>query len=461
MKKSSWIQIITILAMVLLLSFIATQYLFPKNYKRTYSLTTCLNESITEDMDIYDIAKLYRDNACVAVRVYGYNKEAQSNYSSQGSGVCIASNGYSSQSSGYSNLNVEATKGSYIATNYHVVEWVENEDYSDIELSIITEDEQEYEAQYLWGSSQYDVAILYIEENLNYVKMADRWVEAEAEDKLDIEQVFTIGSPLNLQNLNDFTVGYIRSNNEMVEYTANSEYYYQSLRGWQSVSNEDALPNAYQYYEIKYLSNVYEDVISMSVEISPGNSGGGVFDSEGNLVALATLSTDVSQTNGNQINGAVCVYPLIKVLDKVIANNETKESNKIYTISSCGLTGLDANEGELAKYLYELQEIDLRMVGVSSYYLNGAFYNISDYQSEFSFEDEGYLIISNDNSFEQFDKLTKGCIIKSGKINDGELKTIRERNDFSNLLFNLNEGDSLLLNYLDENGYSQQLIVTI
>ena len=460
MKKSSWIQIVAVLVVVLLLSFLATQFLLPKD-SRTYSLTSCLNDSITEDMDVYDIAKLYRDNACVAVRVYGYNNESKSYYSSQGSGVCIASNGYSSQSSGYSDLDVEATKGSYIATNYHVIEWIENEDYSNIELSIITEDENEYEAQYLWGSSQYDVAILYIEENLNYVKMVDRWIDCDSEDKLDIEQIFTIGSPLNLQNLNDFTTGYVRSNNEMVEYTAVSEYYYQSVRGWQSVSIEDALPNTFSYYEISYLSNIYEDVISMSVEISPGNSGGGVFDSNGNLVALATLSTDVSQTNGNQINGAVPVYPLIKVLDKVIANNESKEENKIYTISSCGLAGLDANEAELATYLHDLQETELRTVGVSSYYLNGTFYSTIDYQDEFSFEDEGYLIISNDNSFEQFDNLTKGCIIKSGKINDGELKTISDRNDFSYLLFNLDEGDSLLLNYLDENGSSQQLVATI
>ena len=460
MKKHSWIQIVLTLVVVLAFSFIATQFLFPQKTK-TYSQTSCLNDSITEDMDIFDIAKLYRDNACVAIRVHAYNNESKSYYSSQGSGICIASNGYTSQSMGYSALDVKATQGSYIATNYHVINWIEDEDYSKVEITVITEDENEYKAEYLWGSSQFDVAIIYIEENLNYVRMEDRLIDCNEENRLDIEQIFTIGSPLSLQNLNDFTEGYVRNNNYMVEYTAGVEYYYQNMRNWESVSIEDALPNLVDYYEIYYLSNVYEDVISMSVEISPGNSGGGVFDSSGSLVALATLSTDVSQTNGNQINGAVAVYPLMKVLDKIISNNEYNTNYKIYTISSIGMTGLDSNEAEISKYFYEEQEIDLNRVGINSYYLNGSLYSITEYSDAFSFEDSGYYIISQTNVIDGFDNLIKGCIINSGKINDEKLQTINDRNDLSYLLFNLNEGDSLLLNYVDEEGKSQQILVVV
>lgn len=439
--------------MILALSFIVSQFLTPNNTRRTYSLTSCLNDSITEDMSVYDIAKLYRDNATVAIRVNGYNNEAMANYSAQGSGVCIASNGYSSQASNYSELDVTATKGSYIATNYHVVEWIENEDYRDVTISVITEDEVEYSAQYLWGNSYFDLSILYIEENLNYVKMVDRTVDCTSEVKLDIEPIFTIGSPLNLQNLNDFTAGYVRNNNDMTEYTAITEYYYQNFNGWNSVSIEDALPNTLVTYEIQYLGNVYEDVISMSVEISPGNSGGGVFDYDGNLVALATLSTDVSQTNGNQINGAVPVYPLIKVLDKVIANNETNANYTIYDLETISIIGLDANEAQISSdVFYEEQKSELRTIGIDAYYLNGNFYSTTEYSNAFSFEEEGFCIISNANQSESFENLTEGCIITSGKINDETTRTIENRNDILYLLLNLNDGDVLELSYTSASG---------
>ena len=457
MNKKSFKGVIFLLAIILLISTCCYIFIIPliKNNK-SYSLTSCLNDQITENMDVYDIAKLYRDNACVAVQVEGNNGIYR--YSSHGSGVCIASKGYET------NLNYVANKGSYIATNYHVIEWVYDENYNNVTVDIITEDESIYtNCEVVWASKDLDVAIVYCDDvNLNYVRMSDRVIECEDENKLDIEPIFTIGSPLSLQNLNDFTIGYVRSNNSMTEYTGFYKYYYQSGFGfsnsWIGTENEEEIPNNTNYYSLIYIDNVYEDVVSMSVEISPGNSGGGVFDENGNLVGLATLSTSVSSTNGNQINGMVAVYPIMEVLDRVIYNNENTETKSIYDIETLGLIGIDSEEAYIIKTIKTQQENDEDYGSIiqtifefsNYYYLDGQYYSVDDYKSAFNFEDNGYYVISNTSDILNLGYITSGCIITKGTINseiNTETYNIENRNDFIYLLLNIDDGESVTFEY--------------
>ena len=101
MKKTSWYAVLGTLLVVLVLSFLCTQFLLPLINEKTYSETNCLNDQITGEMDVYDIAKLYRDsNATCAVIVKGQSTEISNSYiSSLGSGVAIASKGYEIQTS--------------------------------------------------------------------------------------------------------------------------------------------------------------------------------------------------------------------------------------------------------------------------------------------------------------------------------------------------------------------------
>ena len=465
MNKKSFINVIVTLAIILLISFLVYYFIVPiiDNSKKTYSQSNCLNDQITQDMDIYDIAKLYRDNACVAVTVTG--QSGFYSYTSLGSGVCIAGKGFET------NLDYIANNGCYIATNYHVIDMAVSGDYSNIEIEIITEDESSYGGcEILWYSKDFDLAIIYCgneDLQLDYVRMMDRVVNCDDVDKIDIEQIFTIGSPLNLQNLNDFTTGYIRNDSLKTEYTGFYKYYYQqSIFGgfenqssWHSTEDEDEVPDCVTYYPLAYIDNVYEDVVSMSVEISPGNSGGGVFDERGNLIGLATLSTSVSSSNGNQINGFVNIYPLIQVLDRVIFNNENDgEDHFIYDLENLDLVGIDSQEAGIISSIKSQQENDEDYGSVIQtisefadyYYFDGLYYNIEEYDEAFTFEDSGYYIISNASTISNMQYLTSGVVITQCAIGNITY-TIENRNDFLYMLLNIDAGESVTFTYLKDN----------
>ena len=472
MNKKSFINVIVTLAIILLISFLVYYFIVPiiDNSKKTYSQSNCLNDQITQDMDIYDIAKLYRDNACVAVTVTG--QSGFYSYTSLGSGVCIAGKGFET------NLDYIANNGCYIATNYHVIDMAVSGDYSNIEIEIITEDELSYGGcEILWYSKDFDLAIIYCGNDqlqLDYVKMKDRVVNCDESDKIDIEQIFTIGSPLDLQNLNDFTTGYVRNNSLKTEYTGFYKYYYQqSIFGgfgnqssWQSTEDEDEVPDGVTYYPLAYIDNVYEDVVSMSVEISPGNSGGGVFDAKGNLIGLATLSTSVSSSNGNQINGFISIYPLIQVLDRVIYNNENSGNDySIYDLENLDLVGIDSQEAGIIYSIKFQQENDVDYGSVirtisefaDYYYLDGVYYSESEHQSAFTFEDDGYYIITNDSTISNMQYLSAGVVITQGKIGS-ETYTIENRNDFLYMLLDIDDGESVTFTYLKD-GISSSVTV--
>lgn len=429
MRKTLKATILT-LAIVLAMSFLLSTITIPffKNFfnKKTYSVTNCLTERINDDMDIYDIAKMYRDgNATVAVTVSGTNKTTGESYIGHGSGVCVASNGYkTSLLNGYT-----AKKGSYIVTNYHVIDIYDGNDYVNKELNILAEDENFYSAQLLWFNEDLDVAIVYSDDiNLNYVSMKDRIIDCSSEYKLDYEQIFTIGTPVKLDYINRLTVGNVASNNPMQFYTLKKIYTNQNVQENLSYSNFPTKNNIFPY---TVLSNLYEDVIDISLGISSGNSGGGCFDSDGFLVGLTTLGTDVQQTNGNQMNGMVSIYPIIKVLDKVIDNHENRGTNTIFTFDTLGIKGLDAVEGAYVSYVKEDSKSQF-------YFLDGVVYPDSK-KNVFDFDYEGYYIISNSGNTSL---ITDYFITSCKKNNESEVDII-DRNDFIYFLLNVNNGDKV------------------
>ncbi len=448
MNKQSYMMIVLTLILVLVLSFLASAFLLPILSDKTSSQTYCLNDQITEDMTLQEISKLYRDNASVAIRVSAYDNELSASYTSQGSGICVASTGYSSI---YSKLDgIMVKEGSYIVTNYHVIDWVYDENYSNISITIVTEDESEYQASVLWSNRNFDVAILYSSEiELDFIRMADRSIYCSSEDKLDIEEVFTIGTPLSMQYLNRVTFGNVASNNDLTQATAMAYYYYfNRFSGLlESVSSEESVPANTVYYEVIYLNNLYEDVIDLSLGITPGNSGGGLFDSKGNLVGLVTMSTSVSSTNGNQMNGAVPIYPVMQALDRIISNNEYGTDYIIYTLEDLGLVGLDSNEAAYVSILHEEQLTILENIGLSNRYLfDGNYYNVLTYSSAFSFEEEGVYILANNNSFSQSTAITQDSIIKSISIN-GETFAVSDRNELLYRLITIMPEDQVVISY--------------
>lgn len=431
--KKSFKATLLVLSLILVMSFTVTGCFHFWFFQRSYSMTNCLTESITDDMDIYDIAKHYRDGgATVAVKVEAYNNSTKSDFESLGSGVCVASKGYTTSIDGY-----QANKGSYIVTNYHVIDYFDSNEFSKQTVNIITEDEYAYEGKLLWYNKNLDVAIVYCDGvNLNYVTMKDRIVDCTKTDKLDYEPIFTIGTPLELDYINRLTVGNVASNNPMMFYTTQTIYPYTGNGGTLLYTNYPSVYNSHN--SKKVLSNLYEDVVDIALGISPGNSGGGCFDKNGYLVGLSTLGGDVEETNGNQMNGMVAIYPIMKVLDKIINEKENHTNDKIFTINSLGIKGLDRNEASYASYLK-------KETLYSNYFLEDTIYS-ANYYNAFTFKGDGYYIISSSNKL----SLPTGAVITACSLNNGQSQEIIDRNDLIYLLLKANEGDKLTVKYTYE-----------
>lgn len=441
MKRNGWLALLSSLVLICIISFLCSQYLVPlvdtNKTKPVYSETSCMTSQITNEMNIYDIAKLYRDsNATVQFRGEFTDRYSNSSYASLGSGVVIASTGYKT-----SNVTpqVTASQGSYIATNYHVVDFLNDSSYIKTSLKVRAEDEIEYSCQVLWGDKNLDLAIVYAEVSYNYIKMVDRWVDCSSQDKLDYEPAFAIGSPLEEQNLNRLSTGNIASNNEILMFTGQT-IYVSTNAGQVSYTTVKASTSQ---QEVAVLDNVYEDVIDISVGISGGSSGGGLFDGQGNLIGLVALGTSAEFTGGNQINGAVAIYPVMQVIDKIIANNETSANYKVYSLSTFGFTGLDSYEAAYASAYKEAEE-------VSYYFLNGKLYtagSMSIFSSPFDFEDDGYKILTNSTTYSALNAISAGSVITKVKTADGQDHTIKDRNDLLYVIIGLNQGESITFTY--------------
>lgn len=405
MKKSSiWFTIFT-LVFVLGMSYLCTEYIFPffqNNY--TYSQTQCLTDSVTEDMDEYAIGNMYRDGGATARVVISYNGTEYS----WGSGVCVASNGYTTTSL---STNVTASKGSYFATNYHVIEDKVTSSGFSVKVEVQDKDENgdlsypSYSASVLWYNKDLDVAIVYTEYNFGYVAMRDSWIEYD-ENGRQSESGFVIGTPLEDQYRFRITTGGIGA--------SISGLYANTLK---TVEGHEVV------------DNFYEDGMDLSADIAPGNSGGGVFDKKGRLVGLATFTATYSNGGNTAFNGATPIYPIMKVLDKVIDNNENNAGHKIYDLEKLNIKGYDGNEA------YAIKD--------KQGYLDGNYY------SSVTFEDYGYYIFSSSIG------LSKVAVENVELYRNGENiaeAEILDRNDLIFILLKANAGDKLIVTYKSTTG---------
>lgn len=406
--KKTWATILSTLVLVLGLSYGIT-LLMPlfKAKETTYSETNCLTEQVTAQMKDYEIARLYRDgNATVAIRVLGNGKSAL------GSGVCIASNGYTTSIKDDEGQLLTAKAGSYVVTNHHVID-VGTTNYSSLSIKLLTETEETPTCSVLWANENLDIAILYTDYNLNYVTMKDIIIDPAEGEKFDIQPIFTIGCPLDEEDyLNRFTNGFIGTNDVLSMYTT------ESISG------------------VEVMANMYEDVVDITAGISPGNSGGGCFDENGYLIGLNTLGTSETLTGGNQMNGIVPIYPVMQIIDRLIENQEYEGENVIYTPQTVGIHGLDALEASVAS----------SAIVNGKYYLNGQFYSTLTYANAFTFYGDGLYILKN-TATSGFNKLTAGNTITKCFDSENKAYVIDDRNDFIYFLLTLEKGDSINIEF--------------
>lgn len=182
---------------------------------------------------------------------------ALSNGTSAGSGVMYATDG-----------NV-----TYIVTNFHVIENATQFKVILYDGSIITN------VQLVGGDDEQDIAILMIEGN--YKTATIRQVSSESGNAIKLgETVFAIGNPLGKLG-GSVTKGIISClNREIV------------------------------------VDNKARSLMQTDVAINSGNSGGGLFDENGNLIGI--VNAKVSATGVEGIAFAISIDNVVKVADELI-----------------------------------------------------------------------------------------------------------------------------------------------
>lgn len=181
----------------------------------------------------------------------------------------------------------------YIVTNAHVINGLVNEDTLQVKLY----NGKVYPAKVIGSDTRTDLAVLKIEENgLPYASFVDS-------SKLTLGQdVIAIGNPLGL-----------------------------------GISCSNGIVSALEK-EI-YVNNVYMSVIQTNAAVNEGNSGGGLFDINGELVGIVNAKNiSSSYTAVEGMNYAIPSNTVVRIVRDLIENGYVKDRAtlgvKVYTTYS-------------------------------------------------------------------------------------------------------------------------------
>ena len=212
----------------------------------------------------------------------------------------------------------------YVLTNYHVVE-----DASKLEVSVIPQGEEEavtFAASLVASDENLDIAILYAPGlNLEPVTLGDS-------DSMQVgDWTICIGNPLGEQFSGTVTVGIVSALNRAVSSTSYDKY-----------GRRETITNA---------------MIQTDAAINAGNSGGGMFNVNGELMGIPTLKYTGSAYSGSTVEGiGMCIpinaaKPLIEdVLSGRIetvapdSTNNTSASGDLTGKPRMGITVSDINQ---------------------------------------------------------------------------------------------------------------------
>ena len=369
----------------------------------------CLTDVIQEtNLTFYSLGEFYTE-ACVSIIV-----EVEHVGAWLGSGVCVASKGYE-----YAE-NKTLDSGSFIVTNYHVISEIYEQNATRYTINVYPNEYQNeerygetlpYEGTVLWFDTYLDSAIIYVKENIDWVRMKDRSIDCDAEEALKDEPAFAIGSPEKLENQNTVTRGSIVSSELNYSYTVTTE--------------ETAF-----FEENEILSNVYEYLIPIQIHIQGGNSGGGLFDREGYLIGQPTLGTS---SEDGAVNYAIPIYPVTLVLDDIIYTIEVENSSlKLYSLDYLDIETIDYYESDVMQTCF---------TGQVKYY-----YGKNYLSSELIYKSDTGLKVLDGNELFGFEK---GDVISSVKIS-GKTSEITCRNDLIFSILKCRKGDVIQFNIKDK-----------
>ena len=154
------------------------------------------------------------------------------------------------------------TEDGYVVSNYHVVEGAQR-------LSVITHDEQEYDAELVGYDANNDIALLKIDaQGLPYVTVG-------SSDELAVgDQVAAVGNPLG-ELTSTLTVGYISAKDRII------------------TTDGTAI-----------------NMLQTDAAINSGNSGGPLFNMKGEVVGITTAKYSGTSSSGASIEGIGFAIPI-------------------------------------------------------------------------------------------------------------------------------------------------------
>lgn len=204
-----------------------------------------------------------------------------SNASSIGSGVAVAD-------------------GGYIITNYHVINGAKA-------ITLYFADKSTASANFVWGDSSVDIAILRSAKNLPYL-------DTSPLENVEVgDDVLAVGTPLSLQFQHTFTKGIVSALNRTIEIP--------SLGGYTT-----------------YMQNL----IQHDASINSGNSGGPLINTQGKVIGINSLKA----SDAEGIGFAIPIETATAVANKIIKTGQFKQ---VYL----GVFGQDAT---LAKFNQQTTE---------------------------------------------------------------------------------------------------------
>lgn len=242
-----------------------------------------INSSDVYENIVTDYSNLYSNTVTSVVKI----NVTKGSYLSTGSGVVFFEEGNSA----------------YVLTNAHVVKDVN----STYEVEIIFSNNEGFESgdsvlvdtSKIYKNIDEDVAVLEIEKS-------DKYTVASVGNSDEINKgdfVYTIGSPFG--KFNYTTSGYVSSYNVPVVMSS---------------------------------STVTSYVIVTNAAINEGNSGGALFDRNGNLIGITTFRYDkINEKDVHEMYGCLPINHVVKVAKKIL-------TGQVYTRPSLNLTLLSVNE---------------------------------------------------------------------------------------------------------------------
>lgn len=281
------------------------------------------------------------------------------------------------------------TEDGYISTNYHVVSDAEK-------ITVILSNDTRYTAEYIDGDEMNDIAVI----KINARGLVPAKIGSSADSRVG-ERVMAIGTPYSISYSSSMTSGYISG--------IDRKY---------AIKNDNGTVN-------KVLRLIQTDT-----SVNPGNSGGPLFNMNGEVIGIITMK--IAGTEYEGMNFALPIDGVIGMIYDIIENGKiTSSSGSATQGAALGISGVDVEAGN-TYLITEDSGIKVKEDSKGKYVEYGTLLNpqkaylddretiVEEYgeYTEFLAEKTGFLIMSTTKGFDSEKKLKPYDILISagGKV---------------------------------------------